>query len=147
MSIYSTLDVAIYQTVHAFDGGPKLLAKQLGMPLSSLLNKANPAQDDRHFSPAEMLAIMGATGNFSILFTLADETGYRCLPIAGKPDDRDLFGHLTLITSEHGELARALVEAGSDGTYTANERKQLVKEALVVINELHRFVQKVQNHD
>lgn len=145
MSIYSALDVAIYETVHSFEGGPKRLAKQLGMPLSSLLNKANPAQDDRHFSPDELLAIMGATANFSILFVLADETGHRCRPIVGQPDDHDLFGHLTLITSEHGELAKALVDASADGSYSRNERKRLVKEALDVINELHRFVKKVQN--
>jgi Phage regulatory protein CII (CP76) len=144
--VYSAIDVAIYQTVHG-SGDPKHLSKQLGIPLSSLLNKANMAQEDRHFSLSEVLAVMLATKNFSILFALAAECGYTCIPTGPAGGEQNLLAQLAAITAEQGQLATVLLDAGADGEYSTNERRRIIKEALDAILALHKLISKVQEDD
>jgi len=136
--VYSTLDIAIYGTVHNSPGGATALSKRVNIPPSSLNNKANMGIDDRHFSPAELLALMLQTGDFQILHAIAADCGFVCKPIHSNPDQTpNLMALLARVTKENGDLATVLLDASADGVISSNERKQIITEAMGAIKALH----------
>lgn len=130
------IDRAIYETVreyrHPVSGkrGGSALAPVMGMEQGTLLNKANPNSAYAHLSVKEARQVMLASGDCRILFTLANEVGYVCVPVPSLEvvGDLDVINALTEWQAEIGETAQKVRDIYADKVVKRSEVEELRKE-------------------
>jgi hypothetical protein len=138
--------LAAYHTVHGFPGGAKALAPRLGMAPSTLSNKVDPMVDTHKLSLTEALAAMLATGDFSILNVLAEQTGHVVLPAGSFGDmaDTAVLELFARIQVEQGDVARALLSALEDGRFQPHEVEALSRETMEFIQAIQHFIGRIR---
>lgn len=127
--VLDPLDVAIYDTVHGYvhpksgRRGAVGLAPVVGMPPSTLSNKANPREEFVHLTVRELRAVMLATGDHRALHQLAADVGEACvvLPTIEFPADMDLLDAWAAWQGEVAQTVRRIRTALIDGKITADE--------------------------
>lgn len=127
------LDDAAYQTVHKFKNpatgkkGAIGLSPMVGMPASTIQNKANPNEENAQFGIKEARRVMLATGDKSMLHTLARDLGEACyeLPVMDFPADMDLMQAWMEWQEEHAQTITKMKEILSDNTVTKGELDEL----------------------
>lgn len=125
------VQLAFYRTAHAYKGGTDALGPLLGMSGAVLRNKANPNNSSNKPLLADADLMMGITGNFLILHTLAANHGHVCYQVDGDVHGGDL-AVLELITHlwrAHGDVGRAVDDTLADGRVDRHELAA-VKEAV-----------------
>jgi len=126
---FDALDIAIYETVHGYINprtgkrGAAGLAPVVGMPASTLQNKANPAETFANLSMKEARSLMLATGDHRIGHQLMADIGEVCVPVPVHefPADMDLLEAWAVWQAEIGETVLALKDALEDGRVTRAE--------------------------
>lgn len=122
------LELAIYSTVHDFDGKTEDLALLLGMGVQILRNKANYNNEDSFFSPMQLVMLQNVTGNYSI--NAAFHALNKSKPSLGKSITRSLLS----VADEVGSIAREFNRAADDHLFTAREKADCIKQATKVLN-------------
>lgn len=132
------IDRAIYETVSEYRSpvngarGGKALAAVMGMPTSTLLNKANPNSDYAHLTLKEARQVMLASGDHRILHTLAHEVGEACvpLPMLEFPADSDLLDSWATWQGEVAQTVQKVKDALKNKVVTMDEVKGVRKELI-----------------
>jgi hypothetical protein len=122
-------DLAIYKTVHEH-GGAERLSKFLAIRPGTLNNKADPACDGHQLTVREAIALQLATDTRKIIQAEASALGGVFVPgvnWAGVSDVQllDAWAHLQV---EHGQTARCIQQALSDGIITREELRSIRRE-------------------
>lgn len=130
------LDVAVYNTVHDFEGGPKALANYLSVRPGTLSNKADPACDTHHLNINEALAIMLVSKDFRVLHALAFETNHAVIELTdlSGTSDMALLDAYTNMNRELGDVACAISEGLDDQRLTPAEYKRIHREMYEAFN-------------
>ncbi|SFE88521.1 hypothetical protein SAMN04489711_106263 [Paracidovorax wautersii] len=117
---------AIYQTVHTFLPGTKVLADALGMSVDVLRQKANRNNGQHVFHPQQLVALQRAAGNAAILHSMARALGYtvtRGAPDQSGGDPVEAFMRFQLAVSE---VVRAAADAMLEpGHVTTNQVRRV----------------------
>ncbi len=143
------ITLALQRAVRGFALGTDALAAHLGISRTSLNHKVSPSYPDAHCSPAELLAIMEATGDHGALHALAGHLGYVVVPsrVPGEPHGETTQA-LADSVREFGEfVARAATDL-ADGVCTGNELVNIEREAAEAMAAIGKLVQRAQQvHD
>ena len=130
----------IYETVHKYRNpatgkkGAIGLASAMRMPVSTISNKANPNDERTHFAVHEVMSLIEATNNNSILEQMAHERGMACFPLPTVEfvGDLNVLNALTEWQAEIGETAQKIRDAYDDGRVTFDEidavKRELVED-------------------
>lgn len=65
---------------HDYPGGCASLAPRMGMPVALLRAKLNPHDKRQHLTLAESTRMQMLSSDHRILFAMAEELGYMCMP-------------------------------------------------------------------
>lgn len=133
---FDPLDLAIYATVHGYTNprsgkkGAVGLAPVVGMPVSTLQNKANPAETFARLTVTEARSLMLVTGDHRIGHQLMADVGEACIPLPTFEFASDLALLETWAEwqAEIGETALALKDALEDGRVTQAEVARVRRE-------------------
>ncbi|MNF84826.1 Phage regulatory protein CII (CP76) [compost metagenome] len=117
------------------DGGAKGLASNMGVPHVSLLQRANPDNDDHHLTVEHLHGILLHTGDMRPLIALADEFGFD-LVSRERPIAKPLLAALGHLSAECGDVGRMVFDAASDNHISQQERIQADKEIQEAIDAL-----------
>ena len=117
------VQLAFYRTAHAYKGGTDALGPLMGISGAVLRNKANPNQSSNKPMLSEADLMMGVTGDYLILHTLAANHGHVCHKIDGSKDHGDLaiLDLITGLMSSHGNVGQAITETLADGRVDPHE--------------------------
>lgn len=143
----SILD-AVYHTVRQYPGGAESLAPRMNCSVNVLRNKVNPSIDTHHVRLDEAQAIMGLTGNITILHAMAAEHGYVVIPDMGLGEfsNEDLLVKFNDLYGRIGDLAANTNKFIADGVLDDAERRRLhahVRGAVAQLHELQRLIEKL----
>lgn len=72
---------------HDYPGGCASLAPRMGMPVALLRAKLNPNDKRHHPTIAEAVIMQMLAGDHRILFAMAEELGYVCMPAPIEGDE------------------------------------------------------------
>lgn len=122
---------AAYLVAHGFKpDGATGLARKIGAPAGTFLNRVNPEQDT-HFLPLPMAVAMSIAANdFRILHAFADTCDHLAFP---KPDlskvsDTSLLEMILKRDRELGQFAQALSDALESGDISPAEFARIEQE-------------------
>ena len=132
------LDKAIHDTVLGYANpqtgvrGGKALAQAIGMPVSTLLNKANPNEAYANLTVKEARQVMLVSGDNRILHQLAQDVGEACVPLPSLDavGDLDVINALTEWQAEVGETAQNVRDIYKDGVVHQSEVADLRRELI-----------------
>lgn len=124
------LDLAVHQTAHDF-GLPEL-ARRMGKGEQVLRNKVNPHSESHVLTLREAIAMVLITGDLRIAVEVAKECGGGFAVAEAMPRDVGVVMAFLASQREHGDVARAVEEALSDGQISPREQvdiQQQISEA------------------
>lgn len=136
---------AAYRLVHDHPGGAPALAPRLGMNGQVLSNKVNPNNATHHLRLDEAAQLSEITGNPVVLFALAEQLGFVCMPAmfsvsaAASP-----ILALSGLISAHGDVGEAIALALSDGRIDLSELNDIEDAVLGNIEHLHGVLRAVR---
>lgn len=139
---------AAYRVAHDFEPphGATGLARKMGLPAGTFLNRVNPEQDS-HFLPLPMAVAMSIAANdFRILHAFADTCGFVAFP---KPDfsrvsDASLLEMLLKRDQADGDFAKALADALESGDISPAEFSRIEMEGYEAAAALLELVERVR---
>lgn len=139
---------AAYRVAHDFEPpfGATGLARKMGMPAGTFLNRVNPEQET-HFLPLPMAVAMSIAANdFRILHAFADTCGYLAFP---KPDfskvsDASLLEMILKRDQEVGQFAKALSDALESGDISSAAFARIEEEGYEAAAALLELVERVR---
>jgi len=122
-----TIRRAVYDTAHKFKGGVQALATVLGVSPGVLYNKTNPTMDSHKVHLEEALSMMLATGDFRILYALAQETQHTCVSLGNYENcsDMELLDLALKLNVRRGEVDREIRDALKDGRVSHEEKLRI----------------------
>ncbi|BBE51161.1 Phage regulatory protein CII [Ferriphaselus amnicola] len=129
------LDLAIHGTAHEANGGLPALARQMGVGEQVLRNKVCPTSDTHKLNLREALAMMLLTHDTRILECLARELDCTVQPNRF-PGARGIVDAVLHSDVEHGDVARSVMSAISDGKLTEAERAECQAQIAEAIQSL-----------
>ncbi|HSD36103.1 MAG TPA: phage regulatory CII family protein [Rhodocyclaceae bacterium] len=125
MSKPTALDLAVHRTFHKWSGGLPAAAAALGKSEQVLRNKVNWTVATNHLTLNEARDAMLMSGDFQILYSLAEELDLRIL---GPAEPYASFMQ-ELMTAEaaHGDVSRAMADAIRDRRISPRERSEIAQ--------------------
>ena len=117
------------------DSGAKALASDMGVPHVSLLQRANPDNDDHHLTVEHLHGIIRHTRDVRPLAALADEFGFRLVPYE-RPKAIPMMAALGSLSAERGDVIRLAFDAASDNQISQHERTRIEQEIQDVVDAL-----------
>lgn len=141
------VQLAFYRTAHSYKGGTDALGPLLGISGAILRNKANV--NNPHNKPllSEADLMMGVTGDYLILHTLAANHGHVC----HKVDDSKAHGDLAILElitglmSSHGHVGQAVTETLADGRVDRHELERVRNASYACIQQLSQMVARLES--
>lgn len=114
---------AFYYTVHAAAGGCEAVAARLGMSAAILRNKANVLSPHNKPLLDDADRIMGVTGDYTILHSLARNHGFICVKVDedATASDMAVLELVTKVWATNGEVGSLVNEALADGRVELTE--------------------------
>lgn len=139
------ITLALQRAVRGFPLGTDALAAHLGISVHSLNHKVSPSYREAHCSPAEMLAIMEATGDHGALHAMAGQLNYVLVPAALRGVQADETAQaLAETVREFGEFVSVAAGDLADGVCTANELGDIEREATEALAAIQKLVSRAQ---
>ncbi|MBQ0714202.1 MAG: phage regulatory CII family protein [Paraperlucidibaca sp.] len=141
------VQLAFYRTAHAYKGGTDALGPLMGISGAVLRNKANPNQSSNKPMLSEADLMMGITGDYLILHTLAANHGHVCHKVDESKDHGDL-AILELVTglmASHGKVGQAVTETLADGRVDRHELERVKTKAYECIQQLSKMVSRLES--
>ena len=135
---------AFYQTVHTAPGGCEAIAPRMGMSATILRNKANPNSATNKPTLDEADRLMGITGDYRVLFALAENHGFVCTKIDEQPaDDVALMEVSADIWQKMGALGAEVHQAVADGRIEQHEVKAIEAAAFTMFRPVMQLLARV----
>lgn len=109
----SSLDDAIYTTVDSVNGGFDVVAGILDLKPGTLRRKLDPRDKKMRFNLYEAYRLMISVNDHRILYHIADQLGFACIPMPMDADvdsDMEILNAWSARSSERGDIARVLDE-------------------------------------
>lgn len=126
MSIGMDVVDAAYHLAYAYPGGVGLLAKRMGMPLSTLEKKLNPNNATHNLTIRESVALQHFCGQATVLHAMAHALGYECSQAIPDQSGGDPVEAIMLQQSATAEFMRAVADSFATGTKpTRNEMRRI----------------------
>lgn len=122
---------AAHKTVKDYPGGSESLAPRIGMSAAVLRNKVNPNNITHHLTLAEASEVMGMSGDYRILHSLASEHGFT-LHATDAPDTGSIMCAMLAASAAKGDLAAILAKALADNMVTPNEASSIARACAAV---------------
>ena len=141
------VQLAFYRTAHAYKGGTDTLGPLMGISGAVLRNKANPNQPSNKPMLSEADLMMGITGDYLILHTLAANHGHVCHRIDESKAHGDL-AILELVTglmASHGQVGQAVTETLADGRVDRHEVERVRAATYACIQSLTQMVSRLED--
>lgn len=141
------VQLAFYRTAHAYKGGTDALGPLLGMSGAVLRNKANPNNASNKPLLADADLVMGITGNFLILHTLAANHGHVCYQLDSDvpPSDLAVLELITHLWRAHGDVGRAVDDTLADGRVDRHELEAVKAAVYKTIGCMQTMVQRLED--
>lgn len=130
---------AAHRTIHDYPGGSESLGPRIGMSAAVLRSKVNPNTATHHLTLAEADRIMGVTGDYQMLQSLAANHGFVLSPVVPEPSC-PMMAAILQAQAAHGELAGVIEVALRDGRISANEKADIEESALHVMSKMLAMV-------
>jgi hypothetical protein len=145
---FMSVKTAAHHTVHDFPGGAVALAPAVGLSSGVLSNQVSLTRPQDNLSVTSALRVMGATENYSILQSMAQELGFVVLPMAVGPIQDPHASFLASLFKEVSDGVNALAQSLADGKVTQWEMMNVHKEvdgAIMKLLEAKQLAQRL--HD
>ena len=124
---------AIHETVLAAE--PKVLAHQMGMSHTTLLNRTNPNDDSHRLNLQQFLQILALTKDVRALRALANALGFDLVAMKDEAASSPANA-LMHMNAEVADVTRALADALEDNRLSQVEKARIVREADQAIDAL-----------
>ncbi len=138
---------AAYLVAHEFKpNGATGLARQMGQPAGTFLNRVNPEQET-HFLPLALAVAMSvASHDFRILHAFADTCGFVAFqkPDFSRISDASLLEIILKRDREEGDFARVLAAALENGQVSPAEFVAIEREGYEAAAALLELVERVR---
>lgn len=118
------LDLAIHDTTHKSEITAEEIAERMGVNYQTLLNKTNPSNESHVLKFREVVALVKNTANPAIIRVMAESIGY-ALVRTNDAEPRDLMTSILDVAAEHGDVAKAVNDALSDGVISDREQAEI----------------------
>jgi len=114
---------AFHKTVHGSPGGVDALAPRMGLSAGILRNKANPNSATNKPTLDEADRLMGVTGVYDVLHSLAANHGFVCVRVeeGASAADMAVLEMVTQVWQTNGEVGAEINQALADGRITKAE--------------------------
>lgn len=132
-------EVAALATVSDYDGGAKSLGGVVGINSSVLSHKVCLTDKANHLTVPQARKIMQATGDYRMLYGLAQDLDHICVQTEGLTDDASLERTISVLAKEFGEYVSSASMALVDGTVTPNEQKAIDRELAGLVAAANRL--------
>ncbi|NWD49047.1 phage regulatory CII family protein [Pseudomonas gingeri] len=109
------------------DNEAKVLAGKMGVPHVSLLQRANPDNDDHHLTVEHLFGILLHTGDMRPLIALANQFGFE-LTTKEPPKPQELTKSLISVGKEVADLTIAVHKALEDNHVNSFEKSLIRQE-------------------
>ncbi len=118
---------AFYHTVHDYKGGAEALAPRMGVSPAILRNKADPRKEHNKPMLADADKVMGLTGDYRILHSLAANHNHVCIKVdpKGTASDLAILELVTHVWQSNGDVGSAVHAALADGRVERCELKKV----------------------
>jgi hypothetical protein len=137
---------AFHQTVHSAPGGCESIAPRMGMSAQVLRNKANPNSATNKPTLDDADRLMGLTGDYRLLFALAQNHGFTCTKIDEQPSsDMAVLESVTDIWAKLGQLGAEVHKAMADGRIEAHEVKAIETLTFAAFRPMMQLVDRVNS--
>lgn len=130
---------AAHRTIHDYPGGSESLGVRVGISPAVLRSKVNPNTSTHHLTLAEADRIMGVTGDFQILHSLAANHGF-VLSLVSREPTCPILAAILQAQAAHGELSGVIEVAMRDGRISANEKADIEESALHAVSKVLAMV-------
>ena len=139
----------IHRIAHAYPGGLRQLAADMGINYNTLRSKANANIDTHYFSGDELALLADLANTDEVAEYFADRRGLMCIK---KPDfeslsDKEILDLFLDLQAKQGEWAREISKSMENGDIDWNELVAIRKEydefitaAAEVMNRLQSFM-------
>lgn len=138
---------AAYLVAHEFQpNGATGLARKMGQPAGTFLNRVNPDQET-HFLPLGLAVAMSISANdFRILHAFADTCGFVAFkkPDFSRVSDASLLEMMLKRDCAEGEFARVLADALENGQVSPAEFNDIEREGYEAAAALMELVERVR---
>ena len=137
---------AFHATVHAHPGGCEALAPRMGMSATILRNKANPNSATNKPTLDDVDRLMGITGDYRVLFALAQNHGFTCTKIEEQP-----AGYMAVLETTTdiweclGDLGAEVRKALADGRLEKHEVDSIRDAAFTMFRPVMQLVARVNS--
>lgn len=121
---------AAYHLAYGYPGGVEVVAKRMGMPLSTLEKKLNPNNTTHNLSIREAVSLQHFCGQATVLHAMAHALGYECsraLPDESGGDPVEAVMLQQVATAEFMRAAADIFAAG--GEPSKNEMRRIYANA------------------
>lgn len=114
---------AAYNTAHGYPGGVRMLAKRMSVNPNTFTNKVNPNNATHHLSPAELVLMQRASGNYAVLHAMAEALGHTCTLATPDQSGGNPVDTLMRLQCQLADFVRAVADAvrEGDGGVTGNQ--------------------------
>lgn len=112
---------------HEYPGGAGALADRMNISRAVFNSKLNPNTPTHHLTLVESLRMQQLAGRCDVLFSMAEELGFICLPMPNE-SHTDLHAEIGRVCQEFGQYIAQVTDAIKDNKVTANELKRCAKE-------------------
>ena len=138
----TSLDDAIYHTVHGGPGGVHALAARMGMSVNTLTHKVNPNTDSHFLRPQELMAVQALTGDPRVLHAMAAALGYTCQRAAPDQAGGNSVEAFMRLQCAQADFARAVADplARMESDASAWPNRHELRRAQAMAAELHAAV-------
>lgn len=138
---------AAYLVAHEFKpNGATGLARQMGLPAGTFLNRVNPEQET-HYLPVGMAVAMSvAAQDFRILDAFADTCGFVAFkkPDLSNVSDASLLEMMLKRDRAEGDFAEVLGDALENGQVSPAEFEEIEREAYEAAAAMLELVERVR---
>lgn len=138
---------AAYRVAHDFKpNGATGLARQMGLPAGTFLNRVNPEQETHSLPLGMAVAMSVASDDFRILHAFADTCGFVAFkkPDFSRVSDASLLEIVLKRDREEGEFAAVLAAALENGQVSPGEFMAIQSEGYEAAAALLELVERVR---
>jgi hypothetical protein len=134
LRLVAVIKETVDRYVHATGNGPEHLATRLGRTYDHLI-KCTEAK--LHFHADSIVPFCERTGDPSLLFELARQLGYRCIPLER---DQSIALNPRKAHKETAEFVGAIMDASEDGYVSKEEAERIRREGEEAKLEIDRQI-------
>jgi hypothetical protein len=139
---------AAYNTAHGYPGGVGALALRMGVNKNTLTNKVNPQNTTHHLSLRESVAMQDMSGNYAVLYAMAEALGHTCTratPDQSFGDPVDTFMRMQVALAEFSSSVADAVRNGT-GVVTSNQVRRADYNAQELIASIGHVLAMMRGH-